>query len=249
MDLYNLPKDKQIQALRDGWLDIGFARLLDTTAHDVASIDFVDRLCDHMLDGEPQRDDVCVLTATRLDGQSYARSLSSTPSELGALRRELRTWLSAWVHDERTQQDVLLAVSEAVSNAVEHGASSGTDRPIVVVATTAGDEVRITVRDHGVWREPVPSIERGRGIGIMRALMDDVIAQGLDEELRPGGILDPTGGVQADERRGLLGRYDRRLLVGRSQTRDIGIPDASASMDFVDRDRSQNAHKHPPTRE
>lgn len=26
VDLYNLPKDKQIQALRDGWLDIGFAR-------------------------------------------------------------------------------------------------------------------------------------------------------------------------------------------------------------------------------
>ncbi|MCB0998434.1 MAG: SpoIIE family protein phosphatase [Acidimicrobiales bacterium] len=175
-------------------LDIGFARLLDTTAHDVASIDFVDRLCDHMLDGEPQRDDVCVLTATRLDGQSYARSLSSTPSELGALRRELRTWLSAWVHDERTQQDVLLAVSEAVSNAVEHGASSGTDRPIVVVATTAGDEVRITVRDHGVWREPVPSIERGRGIGIMRALMDDVAVERHDDGtvVRLGRTLSPS---------------------------------------------------------
>jgi serine/threonine-protein kinase RsbW len=162
-------------------LDDGFQRLLSTTAHDVASVDFVDRLCVHMLDGVPQRDDVCVLTATRLDGRSYARSLSATPGELAGLRRELKSWLAAWVHSEETQHDVLLAVSEAVSNAVEHGANDDAERPIVVVATMDAYEVRITVRDHGVWREPVPSIERGRGLGIMRALMDDVVVERHDD--------------------------------------------------------------------
>lgn len=162
-------------------LDAGFDRLLATTAHDVASVDFVDRLCVHMLDGVPQRDDVCVLTATRLDGRSYARSLSATPGELAALRRELRSWLAAWIHSDETQHDVLLAVSEAVSNAVEHGSTGAAERPIVVVATMDSYEVRITVRDHGVWREPVASLERGRGIGIMRALMDDVVVERHDD--------------------------------------------------------------------
>ncbi|MFN8021263.1 MAG: SpoIIE family protein phosphatase [Acidimicrobiales bacterium] len=163
-------------------LDDGFQRLLTTTAHDVASIDFVERLCDHMLNGVPQRDDVCVLTATRLDGRSYARSLSATTGDLAALRRELKSWLAAWIHSDETQHDVLLAVSEAVSNAVEHGsAADDGGRPIVVVASMDAYEVRVTVRDHGVWREPVPSLERGRGLGIMRALMDDVVVERHDD--------------------------------------------------------------------
>lgn len=168
-------------------LDEGFRRLLATTAHDVASVDFVDRLSDHMLHGVPQRDDVCVLTASRLDGRSFARSLSATAEGLGALRRELKTWLAAWIEHPETRHDVLLSVSEAVSNAVEHGARAGNagadhrDRPIVVVASMEADEVRVTVRDHGIWREPVASPERGRGLGIMRALMDDVVVERHDD--------------------------------------------------------------------
>jgi len=162
-------------------LDAGLQRLLGATSHDVASTDFVDNLCDRMLESVPQRDDVCVLTATRLDERSFARSLRASPADLVALRRELRGWLAAWVPPGEVQRDVLLAVAEAVSNAVEHGVSDDRDQPIVVVATRADDQVRVTVRDHGVWREPVPSTERGRGLGIMRVLMDDVVVERHDD--------------------------------------------------------------------
>ena len=162
-------------------LDVGFDRLLAATAHDVASVDFVDRLAVTMLDGVLQRDDVCLLTATRMDGRSFARSLAPTSTGLGSLRRELRSWLGHWFATEQTVHDVLLAVSEAVSNAVEHGARGDADRPIVVIATMSLGEVQITVRDHGVWREPVVSTERGRGLAIMRALMDDVVVERHDD--------------------------------------------------------------------
>ena len=162
-------------------LDVGFERLLAATAHDVASVDFVDRLATTMLDGVLQRDDVCLLTATRMDGRSFARSLAPTSSGLGSLRRELRGWLGQWLTVEDAVHDVLLAVSEAVSNTVEHGARNDVDRPIVVIATISVDEVQITVRDHGVWRDPVVSSERGRGLGIMRALMDEVVVERHDD--------------------------------------------------------------------
>lgn len=162
-------------------LDVGFDRLLAATAHDVASVDFVDTLATTMLDGVLQRDDVCLLAATRMDGRSFARSLAPTSSGLGSLRRELRGWLGQWLSVEDAVHDVLLAVSEAVSNAVEHGARNDADRPIVVIASISVDEVQITVRDHGVWRDPVVSAERGRGLGIMRALMDEVVVERHDD--------------------------------------------------------------------
>jgi len=177
-------------------LDVGLQRLLGISSHDVASVDFVDTLCDRMLENVPQRDDVCVLAATRLDERSFARSLRACPSDLVSLRCELRGWLATCVPGEELRSDVLLAVGEAVSNAIEHGVSDDRQRPIVVVATTADDQIRVTVRDHGVWREPVPSTERGRGLGIMRVLMDDVVVERHDDGtvVRLRLTLPPDGG-------------------------------------------------------
>lgn len=96
---------------------------------------------------------------------------------LRQVRTSLRAWLAAvGVHDV---DDVVLAVDEAVSNAVEHGHgddhAAGRSSPITVTARVAGDDmVQIEVRDHGSWRVPTPNSDRGRGIGIMRSIMDEV---------------------------------------------------------------------------
>ncbi len=75
------------------------------------------------------------------------------------------------IEDERVD-DVILAAGEAAGNAIEHayGDAPGT---IHVLAFVDEAHVVIEVRDTGRWRvggDP----ERGRGLGIMRALVDRV---------------------------------------------------------------------------
>jgi serine/threonine-protein kinase RsbW len=158
-------------------LDAGLDRLLTTTQHDVASPDFVDRLHRVMLEDTVQRDDVCVLVASRRNPDTFSRTVPPTPAAAAGLRHQLRQWLDGFGLAAADRGDVVLAVSEALANAVEHGSAGRGDRPIVVVASAEPAAVSVVVRDHGEWREPAPSTVRGRGLGIMRDLMDDVVIE------------------------------------------------------------------------
>ena len=92
-------------------------------------------------------------------------------TSLGAVRRTLRAWLAE--HGTERADDVVLAVNEAVANAVEH---AGLPRGGVVTvdADVLDDHVRVRVRDHGAWRVAASDETRGRGLVIMRAVMDRV---------------------------------------------------------------------------
>jgi anti-sigma regulatory factor (Ser/Thr protein kinase) len=93
---------------------------------------------------------------------------------LAGIRAALRNWLSR-VRVEQTQaQDVLVAVGEAVANAVEHGHRHTSDGMISLRATALVDEIQMTVTDTGSWKPPAANPHRGRGIAMMRALMHDV---------------------------------------------------------------------------
>jgi anti-sigma regulatory factor (Ser/Thr protein kinase) len=70
-----------------------------------------------------------------------------------------------------------------MANAAEHGAGGRPDEEVYVRARVArrddgSSEVVVTVRDHGRWRPPKRSIERGRGLRIIEALVDDVVVTG-----------------------------------------------------------------------
>jgi anti-sigma regulatory factor (Ser/Thr protein kinase) len=94
--------------------------------------------------------------------------LTSVASSIPVLRRRLRALLEgAGVDPDRTY-DLLLAATEAATNAVEH-AQEPTEPFIDVSATVTGGDVRIDVRDHGQWRERGPSMDRGRGSTLMSA--------------------------------------------------------------------------------
>jgi anti-sigma regulatory factor (Ser/Thr protein kinase) len=82
--------------------------------------------------------------------------------------------------DERYQ--LKLSMSEAVTNAIQHGSSSVED-PIWVTAVAEGSALAFYVRDTGRF---IPRVTRGgempesgRGLDFMRRLMDEV-------DLRPG---------------------------------------------------------------
>jgi anti-sigma regulatory factor (Ser/Thr protein kinase) len=95
----------------------------------------------------------------------------STPQTIPALRRALRRLFAAAGLDDDQSYDLLLAACEAATNAVEH-AQDPTEPFVDVAAEIGGDQVVITVRDYGQWRERVPSMDRGRGSTLMSAFAD-----------------------------------------------------------------------------
>jgi len=78
--------------------------------------------------------------------------------------------------------DVKLAMSEAVTNAIQHGSSSPSD-PIKIGIVAEGRALVFEVLDTGRFRPRVRRrgelSESGRGLEFMRVLMDEV-------DLRPG---------------------------------------------------------------
>jgi serine/threonine-protein kinase RsbW len=95
-------------------------------------------------------------------------------------RNRVWHWLTALRWPGGQRDDIVLAVNEAVSNAIEH---AYLDQPCGLVEirggveTTPGGQRRVTiiVRDHGRWRPiPIHHENRRRGIPLMRACMDTV---------------------------------------------------------------------------
>jgi serine/threonine-protein kinase RsbW len=103
------------------------------------------------------------------------RSARSFPPEAKVLT-EIRRFVAAEIerHSFRSfKDDLLIAVTEACSNAIRH---SGTNE-IRVEIFPAGSCLEITVSDDGVYRPLVPAPELDgeghRGIHLMAAVVDD----------------------------------------------------------------------------
>jgi anti-sigma regulatory factor (Ser/Thr protein kinase) len=97
------------------------------------------------------------------------------------MRRTLRSWLEDL--EAIRISDVVLAVDEAVANAIEHAGLRET-ADIAVEAYVVGNTLHIEVCDHGVWKDPTPSDARGRGLLIMSAVMDGVAIEHRDDDTR-----------------------------------------------------------------
>ncbi|MFI6869188.1 ATP-binding protein [Nocardia sp. NPDC050406] len=101
--------------------------------------------------------------------------LPAVAASLATVRRFLREWLPRSGLGPVEVEDVVLAVSEACTNAVEHGYR---DRPgtVFVEAEATESDIHILVRDRGRWVPPHPEVNslRGRGLALMRALVPKV---------------------------------------------------------------------------
>jgi serine/threonine-protein kinase RsbW len=128
-------------------------------------------------------------------------SVPASPSRLAGLRQAVRADLRG-VSDE-VADDVVLALSEAATNAVLHGSSAG--QPIQVVVHVSDDWVEASVLDHGP--QPPPGLPAdidtdelragGRGLWLLRRLVDEVRLERvklgtrvtLRRAIRPAGAL------------------------------------------------------------
>ena len=165
-------------------LDVGLERLRDAVrAWAGAALDVhVDRVLEAMLPGGKRADDVAVLAleVIALTAPGFAYRSGTDTAALRILRGELREWLSRSGAHEATVEEIVLSTSEAAANAIEHALTPRVDE-FEVDGRVDGDEVVLTIRDYGGWRAPRNWDERGRGILLMRALMDDVeIDEGQD---------------------------------------------------------------------
>ena len=156
-------------------LDKGLERL---RAAAVAGAD-VEALCERVFEalaepGTPCDDDVTMIAMHAL-ATLDERVVLRVAGDRGALRSTrdtVRRWLAEAGADPVETHDVTMACNEACQNAIEHGYELGADLFDVVLERT-GPDVLVTVRDHGGWRTTT-SPDRGRGLELMRELMDAV---------------------------------------------------------------------------
>ena len=175
--------DGLIERRGDG-LDVMFDRLLDAASRDGAdsATQTVERILASMLDGEPQADDICVLAFHHVPVGRFRRHVPAAPGELAGLRHAIADWLADEDVDEESIRSVVLAVSEAAANAIEHGYGFD-ERGIVAVEVVLDTRGVLTtsVTDTGGWRPPRARSDRGRGLAIMRALMEEVVVDQRSE--------------------------------------------------------------------
>jgi serine/threonine-protein kinase RsbW len=158
-------------------LDVGLRRLASAAScHPPGWQSLVGDICDELLEGQRQVDDVCLLTLFRTpQATRFTHAFLASPSELAPLRARLRTWLREAEVGEEAERSAVLAVSEAAANAVEH--AYGCDGEGVVTVEAYVDEpgeLHVAVRDSGTWRHGRPEAGRGRGTPIMEAVMSTV---------------------------------------------------------------------------
>ena len=106
------------------------------------------------------------------------------PADLGSLadgRDAVRRALLREGWERERVELVVLAVCEALTNAIEHGSVPGEPVEIEVAAAADHAEIRVTDRGRpgaacplGVPAPPPPTAERGRGHIIMGALADSL---------------------------------------------------------------------------
>jgi anti-sigma regulatory factor (Ser/Thr protein kinase) len=153
------------------------------------------------------------------------------PSTPGHVRRQLRRWLRQVGWPGEHAEDLVLAVDEAVSNAVEHAyttpdrGQAPPEQPprveLCVADRTAADASHravVTVTDHGRWRpRVVASGSRGRGLQLMRALTEsvDVTVTGAGTRVKMISRAVRFSGSRARDAARRLGDVGAMLLLAR----------------------------------
>lgn len=111
---------------------------------------------------------VALVDSNVLSDARLELELSAAPQSASEVRREVRRVLESAGVDDETVFELLLGLSEAVNNAVEHAVDPSRDAIVVRAEVEAATRrVRLEVQDFGRWRERRSSMDRGHGATLM----------------------------------------------------------------------------------
>lgn len=158
-------------------LQAGLDRLLEA-ARGATSADGLCRGVTRALVASADTEDDVALVALRHTAipDELALTFPADPTVLADVRQMLRRWIHQFGAGREDVGAVTLACGEACANAIEHAYSPGR-ASFELEARAERGVVTLAVRDSGRWRPPRGD-NRGRGLMIIKASMDDV-------EIRP----------------------------------------------------------------
>jgi PAS domain S-box-containing protein len=100
---------------------------------------------------------------------------AATADQLADVRRRLAGWLQAAGVEAAQAADIVLVVSEACTNCVEHAYVGHSVGSMLTEVTAAGDEIRARITDSGSWKPPAANPgNSGRGLVLMRTISDSM---------------------------------------------------------------------------
>jgi anti-sigma regulatory factor (Ser/Thr protein kinase) len=166
-------------------IDEGLRRLMATADAAIGrdELPLADRIYNELVHDWSFEDDLALVAIESVPlGADFQLNLEATPAVLAGLRRTVGRWLIKHGVPPDERFDITVATSEAAGNAVEH-AYGLRDAHFTVACQWTPEQVRVTVRDNGAWREASAAGHgRGRGLMIMDKLMDQAHV-----ERSPGG--------------------------------------------------------------
>lgn len=116
--------------------------------------------------------------------QEICVTISSKLKELNRIEKLTEKIAKKLDFSEDQQDNLAIAVTEAVGNAIVHGNKKDPDKKVYITFQLEEDRVEVSVRDEGEGFDPNELTnpldpqylmkESGRGIFILKSLMDDV---------------------------------------------------------------------------
>lgn len=167
-------------------IDTGIDRLAAHIADSSAPVaDVADSIIGTLADADHTDDVVLVAVAVeeaRLP--RFTKELPREPRSLAPMRAELRAWLESMGAEDDEIFDILVAVNEACSNAIEHPllGPDADEHLVVLEGEVMRGEVSIAVRNPGAWKPAAQRKNRGRGLELMETLMEGVEVTRLPDE-------------------------------------------------------------------
>jgi serine/threonine-protein kinase RsbW len=118
-------------------------------------------------------------------GKTYQLVLASKPEAVEEIEKLAAQAANLAGFSQEEQDSLAIAVTEIANNAVIHGNKRDVRKKVFVNIDVVDAEVRLTIRDEGIGFNPDTISnpldpenllrESGRGVFIVRSLMDDVV--------------------------------------------------------------------------